>query len=134
MYVLFFFIISCKNPFNFFYNFTKIKIKSPSQQPTVLFPIYQNITWTIRRLVDETIDPVTLRIILKIVGFLNQLKLRKSQLELSEKWFLKSLTIERQTQLNNTNYVQENRRNFEIPLLNSLVWSQFVSLLKCIKS
>ena len=42
----------------------------PSQQPTVLFSIYQNNTWTIRRLVVETIDPVTQRIILKIVGFL----------------------------------------------------------------
>ena len=27
------------------------------QQSTVLFSIYQNNTWTIRRLVDETIDP-----------------------------------------------------------------------------
>ena len=43
---------------------------SPSQQPTVLFSIYQNNTWTIRRLVDETNDPATQRIILKIVGFL----------------------------------------------------------------
>ena len=64
---LLFFIISCKNlcknPFNlFFYN-------STSQQPTVLFPIYQNNTWTIRCLVDETIDPATQHIILKIVGF-----------------------------------------------------------------
>jgi hypothetical protein len=42
---------------------------SPSQQPTVLFSIYQNNTWTIRSLVDETIDPVIQRIILKIVGF-----------------------------------------------------------------
>ena len=42
---------------------------SPSQQPTVLFSIYQNNTWTIRCLVDETIDPATLRIILKIIGF-----------------------------------------------------------------
>ena len=25
--------------------------------PTVLFPIYQNNTWTIRHLVNETIDP-----------------------------------------------------------------------------
>ena len=45
---------------------------SPSQQPTVLFTIYQNITWTIRLLVDETIDPVTQRILFKIVGFLDQ--------------------------------------------------------------
>ena len=29
-----------------------------SQQPTFLFSIYQNNTWTIRRLVNETIDPV----------------------------------------------------------------------------
>ena len=42
---------------------------SPSQQPTVLFSIYQNDTWTISRLVDETIDPATQCIILKIVGF-----------------------------------------------------------------
>ena len=58
--------------FLFFHNFTKIKIKSfeySSQQPTALFSIYQNNTWTIRGLVDETIDPATQRIILKIVGF-----------------------------------------------------------------
>ena len=42
---------------------------SPSQKHTVLFSIYQNNTWTIRSLVDETIYPVTQRIILKIVGF-----------------------------------------------------------------
>ena len=30
---------------------------SPSQQPTVLFSIYQNNTWTIRCLVYEMIDP-----------------------------------------------------------------------------
>ena len=35
----------------------------------VLFSVCQNYTWTIRCLVDETIDPVTQRIILKIVGF-----------------------------------------------------------------
>ena len=39
---------------------------SLSQQPTVLFSPYQNNTWTIRQLVQET-----QRIILKIVGFLN---------------------------------------------------------------
>ena len=39
------------------------------QQPTVLFSIYQNNTWAIRRLVDETIDPATQRIILKSVRF-----------------------------------------------------------------
>ena len=43
---------------------------SPSHQPTVSFSIYQNNTWTIRRLVDETNDPATQRIMLKIVGFL----------------------------------------------------------------
>ena len=42
---------------------------SPRHQPTVLFSIYQNNNWTIRRLVYETIDPVTQRIISKIVGF-----------------------------------------------------------------
>ena len=42
---------------------------SPSQQPPVLFSIYQNNTWTLRRLVDEKIDPATQRIILKIVRF-----------------------------------------------------------------
>ena len=42
----------------------------PSQQPTVLFSIYQNNFWTIRRLVYETIDPVTQPILLKIVGYL----------------------------------------------------------------
>ena len=43
---------------------------SPSQQPNVLFSIYQNNTWTIRSLVTESIDPATQRIILKIVGFI----------------------------------------------------------------
>ena len=38
-------------------------------QPIVLFSIYQNNTLTIRRLVDETIDPATQRIMLKIAGF-----------------------------------------------------------------
>ena len=42
----------------------------PIQQPTVLFSIYQNNSWTIRCLVDETIDPATQRNILRIVGFL----------------------------------------------------------------
>ena len=46
----------------FFCNFTQIKIKSfecpKSKQPTV-FSIHQNNTWTIRPLVDETIDPAT---------------------------------------------------------------------------
>ena len=63
-----FFIISCKilckNPFNLYFSFF-ITI----QQPTVLFSIYQNNTWTIRHLVNETIDPATQRVILKIVGF-----------------------------------------------------------------
>ena len=47
--------------FKFFYNFTKIKLKSfqcPKSKP-VLFSIYQNNTWTIRPLVDKTIDPAT---------------------------------------------------------------------------
>ena len=55
----------------FFYNFTKIKIKHfecPKSKPTVLFSIYQNNTWTIRYLVDETIKPATTPFILKIVG------------------------------------------------------------------
>ena len=39
------------------------------QQPTVLFSIYQKNTWIIRHLIDETINPATQRIILKIVGF-----------------------------------------------------------------
>ena len=46
---------------------------SPSQQPTVLFSIYQNNTWTIRCLVNETIIPSTQRIILKIVWSFNYL-------------------------------------------------------------
>ena len=63
----------CKYPFNFFYKFTKKRVLSAlsaSQQPTVLFSIYQNNTWTIRGLVDETINQVTQRIILKIVRFI----------------------------------------------------------------
>ena len=57
-----------------FYNFIALQKKKksfeyPSQQPTVLFSIYQNNTWTIRRLVDVMIDPATQPIILKIVGF-----------------------------------------------------------------
>ena len=50
--------------------FQVLSALSPSQQPTVLFSIYQNNTWTIRRLVDETIDPETQHIILKIVQIL----------------------------------------------------------------
>ena len=42
---------------------------SPIQQPTVSFSIYQNNNWTIRRWVNEMIDPASQRIILKIVGF-----------------------------------------------------------------
>ena len=41
-----------------------------SKLPTVLFSIYQNNTWNIRRLVNETIGPATQHILLKIVGFL----------------------------------------------------------------
>ena len=73
----FLFIISWKilykNPFNFllfiYLQLYKKKKKrvlnfwNPSQQPTVLFSIYQNNTWTIRHLVDEMIDPATYRII-----------------------------------------------------------------------
>ena len=40
------------------------------QQPTVLFSIYQNNTWTIRHVVDEMMDPTTQCIIVKIVRFL----------------------------------------------------------------
>ena len=43
---------------------------SPSQQPTGLFSIYQNNTWTIRSFVAETIDPATQCIKLKIVRFI----------------------------------------------------------------
>ena len=42
-----------------------------SQQPTVLFSIRQNNTWTIRCFVFETNDPATQCKILKIVGFLH---------------------------------------------------------------
>ena len=58
--VLFLFIISCKRV---------LSAISSSQQPTVLFSIYQNNTWTIRCSVDERIYPATQRIILKIVRF-----------------------------------------------------------------
>ena len=47
----------------FFHNFLQNSLQKS-------FQIYQNNTWTIRRLVDETIKPETQRIILKIVGFL----------------------------------------------------------------
>ena len=46
-----------------------LSVLSPSQQPTVLFSIYQNNTWIIRHLVNEMIDPATLNIVLKIVRF-----------------------------------------------------------------
>ena len=42
---------------------------SPSQQPIVLFSIYENNTLTISP-VHETINPATQRIILKILKFL----------------------------------------------------------------
>ena len=67
----YFFIISCKivckNPFSlfFFHNSTKIK---GFECPTVSFSIYQFNTWTIRRLVDEMIDPANHRIVLKIIS------------------------------------------------------------------
>ena len=66
---------SLQKPFQFiflyFYNFTKVKINNfECPQPIVLFLIYQNNTWTIRRLVNETIDPAIQHIILKIIGFL----------------------------------------------------------------
>ena len=67
-----FFIISCKsfweNPFNwYFYYFTRMKMNTfecPKSKPTTY------CTWTIRPLVDETIDPATQHIIWKIVRFL----------------------------------------------------------------
>ena len=53
----------------FFYNSTKKKInKEFWVQATVLFSIYQN-TWTIRRSVDERIDPRDPAYLLKIVEF-----------------------------------------------------------------
>ena len=51
---------------------------SPSQQPTVLFSIYQKNTLTIWRLVDEMIDPVIKHIILKIVRFMISYLLRSN--------------------------------------------------------
>ena len=42
---------------------------NPSQQPTVLFSIYQNNAWTIRHLFDENIAPDAQHIIVKIVEF-----------------------------------------------------------------
>ena len=38
------------------YNFTKIKVLSQNQQPTVLFFIYQSNTWPIRHLANEIMD------------------------------------------------------------------------------
>ena len=76
--VLFFFIIwckiLCKKPFNlffcfsFFYNFTKMKIKS-FECPKSIRNCEKNNTWNLRRLVDESFVPATQRIILKIEGF-----------------------------------------------------------------
>ena len=63
---------------------------SPRQQPTVLFSIYQNNTWTIIRLVDETIDPAIQHIILKIVGFSD---LWLPQLLQLKSWVLKILAL-----------------------------------------
>ena len=51
-----------------------------SKQPTVFFSIYQNNTWTIRCLVDETINPATQRIVFKIVGFLVRAKVHATDL------------------------------------------------------
>ena len=45
----------------FFHNFLQKRVLSalsPSQKPTVLFSIYQNNTWTIGHLVNETINQV----------------------------------------------------------------------------
>ena len=46
--------------FIFFITLQKVRVLSavnPSQQPTVLLSIYKDNTWTIRRFVDETINP-----------------------------------------------------------------------------
>ena len=64
--VLFFFQNFLQNSLqkSFFFNLFITLQKNPSQQSPILFSIYQNDTWTIRCLVDETIDPATQRIIL----------------------------------------------------------------------
>ena len=80
-----------------FYKFAKIEKRllnalSSSQQPTVLFLIYQNNTWVIRRLVD----PLTQHIILKIVGFqgTNARAMHNIHPLLICTWFLKSLVYQ----------------------------------------
>ena len=55
---------------NFFYNFTQIKTKS-FEGPKSIRNYEKNNAWNIRRLVDESFVPLTQRIILKIVGFLD---------------------------------------------------------------
>ena len=46
------------------------KTKSATHCLIELFPIYQNKHWTIRRRDDQTVDPSSHCIILKIVGFI----------------------------------------------------------------
>ena len=56
----------------FFIILQKLKVLSalsPSQQAAVLFTIYQNDTWTIRPLFDETINLAIHQTIFKIVEF-----------------------------------------------------------------
>ena len=65
--------------------------ESPIQQPTVLFPMDQNNTWTIRRLVDETIDPATQHIIIKDCRILESETLVRSNEEKAEKLSLTDL-------------------------------------------
>ena len=54
--------------FLFFYNITKIKIKS-FESPKSMTNYEKNNAWDIRRFVDELFVPATQRIILKIDGF-----------------------------------------------------------------
>ena len=79
----FFFIISCKilckNRFNlFFYNFTKMKVKS-FECPKSIRNYEKKNAWNIRRLVNESFVPASQRIILKNVGFQYCIPLFKTQ-------------------------------------------------------
>ena len=55
------------------------KTKSANHCLTELFPIYQNKQWTIKWREDRSVDPSSLRIMLKIVNFKIVSKLLKDQ-------------------------------------------------------
>ena len=55
---------------------------SPSQLPNVLFWIYQNNTWIIRLLVDETITPATKILYYRLLDFCTYISLFEFEIDI----------------------------------------------------